>query len=117
VPRRRGLRPLLLAAVIRSTVTLAFAAERQVVRRTTMPDLNKATSLVTDEDTFLEFLQALRDDWSANARSWENVTFDTFLEAAVRWAEDSRHAPMLGPPSENPWRRCADILRAATLYE
>ena len=31
MPRRRGLRPRLLAAVVRSTATLAFAAERQVV--------------------------------------------------------------------------------------
>ena len=33
VPRRRGLRPRLLAAVVRSKATLAFAAERQVVMR------------------------------------------------------------------------------------
>ena len=35
MPRRRGLGPRLLAAVIRSNATLAFAAERQVVRQTT----------------------------------------------------------------------------------
>src|SRR6516162_6484541 len=34
MPRRRGLRPRLLAAVVRSKATLAFAAERQVVSRT-----------------------------------------------------------------------------------
>ena len=34
MPRRRGLRPRLLAAVIRSKATLAFAAERQVVIHT-----------------------------------------------------------------------------------
>jgi hypothetical protein len=34
MPRRRGLRPRLLAAVVRSKATLAFAAERQVVIRT-----------------------------------------------------------------------------------
>ena len=31
MPRRRGLRPRLLAAMVRSKATLAFAAERQVV--------------------------------------------------------------------------------------
>ena len=36
MPRRRGLRPRLLAAVIRSNATLAFAAERQVVGRTSV---------------------------------------------------------------------------------
>ena len=34
MPLRRGLRPRLLAAVVRSKVDLAFAAERQVVRPT-----------------------------------------------------------------------------------
>ena len=34
MPRRRGLRPRLLAAVLRSNATLAFAAERQVVGQT-----------------------------------------------------------------------------------
>jgi hypothetical protein len=34
MPRRRGLRPRLLAAVVRSNATLAFAAERQVVSQT-----------------------------------------------------------------------------------
>jgi hypothetical protein len=36
MPRRRGLRPRLLAAVVRSKATLAFAAERQVVGQTEM---------------------------------------------------------------------------------
>jgi hypothetical protein len=34
MPRRRGLRPRLLAAVVRSKATLAFAAERQIVGQT-----------------------------------------------------------------------------------
>jgi hypothetical protein len=34
MPRRRGLRPRLLAAVVRSNATLAFAAERQIVGQT-----------------------------------------------------------------------------------
>jgi len=33
MPRRRGLRPRLLAAVVRLNATSAFAAERQVVSR------------------------------------------------------------------------------------
>jgi hypothetical protein len=36
MPRSRGLRPRLLAAVVRSKATLAFAAERQVVRQSDM---------------------------------------------------------------------------------
>jgi len=34
MPRRRGLRPRLLAAVVRLNATSAFAAERQVVGQT-----------------------------------------------------------------------------------
>ena len=36
MPQRPGLRPRLLAAVVRSNATLAFAAERQVVGQTAM---------------------------------------------------------------------------------
>jgi hypothetical protein len=37
MPRRLGLRPRLLTAVIRLGATLAFAAERQVVGQTDLP--------------------------------------------------------------------------------
>jgi hypothetical protein len=37
MPRRRGVRPRLLAAVVRLNATLAFAAERQVVMPTEAP--------------------------------------------------------------------------------
>ncbi len=45
MPRRRGLRPRLLAAVIRSKAISAFAAERQVVRQTV--DSARMTSEMT----------------------------------------------------------------------
>ena len=82
-----------------------------------MKDLNEAAERATDEDAFLDFLKVLRADWLANGRAWENLTFETFFEAAISWAEDSRNAPMCGPPSQNPWRRCAEILRAGAFYE
>ncbi len=82
-----------------------------------MTELNEAIRQVCDEDTFLSFLRALRADWLANSTRWENPSFDAFFESAVSWAEDSRTAPQLGAPSSNPWRRCAEILRAGTRYE
>ena len=45
MPRRRGLRPRPLAAVLRLKATLAFAAERQVVRRTGVQQLFLKTTL------------------------------------------------------------------------
>jgi hypothetical protein len=47
-PRRRGLGPRLLAAVIRSNATSAFAAERQVVGQT--EGLFGTTRLVSAKD-------------------------------------------------------------------
>jgi hypothetical protein len=46
VPRRRVLRPRLLAAVLRSNATLAFAAERQVVGQTEMNVLARSLRAV-----------------------------------------------------------------------
>jgi hypothetical protein len=89
---------------------------------------------VHDEETFLRFLLALRDDREASiaqektspsspfgpdALGWENTTIERFFDAAVTWARaSSKGLPMAGyvPPS-NPWRRCADILHAAIGYE
>jgi hypothetical protein len=89
---------------------------------------------VHDEESFLQFLLALRDDREASiaqekvspsspfgpdARGWENTTIERFLDTAVRWARASQKGLPLAdyvPPS-NPWRRCADILYVAKSYE
>ena len=58
MPRRRGLRPRLLAAVVRSNATLAFAAERQVVSRTVYlppPILAKLREAIADLDDALDW--------------------------------------------------------------
>jgi hypothetical protein len=92
--------------------------------------LEQALETVSDEATFLRFVKALAADFEAEtheeatrgrtnrlgrgARGWENSAVDTFLEAAIAWAEDSRGTQ---PVSSNPWRRCADILYAGKGYE
>lgn len=89
---------------------------------------------VHDEETFLQFLIALRDDREASkaeeevspsspygpdARGWENTTIDRFFDAAVRWARASNKGLPLADYvlPLNPWRRCADILYVAKGYE
>ena len=87
---------------------------------------------VHDEETFLQFLLALRDDreasiaqegvtpsspFGADARGWENTTIERFLDTAVRWARDSANGNPFYKKPDNPWRRCADILYAAKGYE
>ena len=87
---------------------------------------------VQDEETFLQFLLALRDDREASiaqekvtpsspcgpdAGGWENTTIERFLNTAVRWARDSVNGNPFYKKPDNPWRRCADILFAAKSYE
>ena len=87
---------------------------------------------VRDEDTFLQFLLALRDDressialekknasspYSSDANGWENSTIERFFDTAVRWARDSVNGNPFYTRPDNPWRRCADILYAAKSYE
>lgn len=92
-------------------------------------DPNELAARVTDEASFLRFLKALRDDWresasqeehtpsspyGASANGWENPQLGPFLEAAIAWAEATAKS---GARSANAWRRCAEILLAAKMYE
>jgi hypothetical protein len=94
--------------------------------------LEDALEAVRDEETFLSFLLALRDDceesvaqeqvaasspYGPDARGWENTTIERFLDSAVRWARDSVNGNPFYDRPDNPWRRCADILFAAKSYE
>jgi hypothetical protein len=94
--------------------------------------LFQALESVYDEETFLQFLLALRDDREASvaqesaapslpygpdAGGWENTTIERFLDTAVRWARDSVNGNPFYKTPDNPWRRCADILFAAKGYE
>lgn len=95
-------------------------------------DLYQALLSVHDEETFLQFLLALRDDREASvaqeqatpssaygpdAGGWENTTIERFLDTAVRWGRDSVNGNPFYQRPDNPWRRCADILFAAKSYE
>ena len=95
-------------------------------------ELSHALLSVHDEETFLQFLLALRDDREASvaqeeaklsspygpdAGGWENTTIERFLDTAVRWARDSVNGNPFYQRPDNPWRRCADILFAAKGYE
>jgi len=87
---------------------------------------------VVDEDTFIEFLSALEADWNderekekvkpsakfgPGANGWENGTIGNFLEAAGRWAIDSKDGLEFYRKPSNTWRRAADILYMGKIYE
>jgi len=95
-------------------------------------ELGEAAEAVHDEESFLQFLLALRDDREASiaqekvtpsspygpeARDWENTTIERFFDTAVRWARDSVNGNPFYTRPDNPWRRCADILLAVKSYE
>ena len=94
--------------------------------------LSDALEAVQDEETFLQFLLALRDHREASveqekmtpsspyepdALGWENTTIERYFDTAVRWARDSVNGNSFYKRPENPWRRCADILHGAISYE
>lgn len=88
-------------------------------------DLDALLETVRDEKTFVDFLQALAADfdmdrtileatpeayaYSAGPLGWEHGTISDYLFAAAAWADPA--------PTDNPWRRCAEILLAGKVYE
>lgn len=79
--------------------------------------LNKQLEAVTDEVTFLAFVQALAADRRGNADHWENGSIEDFLDAASAWAEDSEFGAMQGLSSASPWRKFATFLYSGKIYE
>jgi hypothetical protein len=83
---------------------------------------------VHDRESFLAFVAALTADREASvaaeqlspsspygpdAGGWENITIESFLFAALRWAEDSAHLDWF----ELSWRGFAWFLIAGKGYE
>jgi len=106
-------------------------------------DLHKRLDAVHDKASFLEFIRALVDDrrveaeeeakdpsgpWGGSPNGWANATIDSFLDAAVAWAEPesgldsagSSVAPRRAPdwfPEDPSWQSFARFLYAGKIYE
>jgi hypothetical protein len=87
---------------------------------------------VADERSFLQFLEALATDWKDEQQKehtnpsspygpgpngWENDTIGEYLDAAVRWGEDSIGGLEFYENPTNSWKRAAQILYMGKLYE
>lgn len=93
-----------------------------------MTDLEDKLDRVTDRETFLEFVRALAADRAEMAKDeakypyggqpdgWESSTIESYLEAAVAWAVDSRDLPT-GLPSTPSWQAFATFLYCGKIYE
>lgn len=92
-------------------------------------DLRQLLEEVTDEASFLRFVQALSEDFEEDRAEaarrppaphapsplgWENGTIGAFLERGASWGEETQDREDL---STNPWHRCASILFAGKFYE
>jgi hypothetical protein len=82
-----------------------------------MTPLNEQLEGVTDEATFLAFVQALIVDRRGDAEHWENKSIEDFLEGASAWAEDSGFGSQQGLLLASPWRKFATFLFSGKIYE
>ena len=82
-----------------------------------MTQLHEQLEKVSDEATFLAFVQALIADRRGNAEHWENRTIEEFLEAASAWAEDSAFGTQQGLSLTSPRRKFAIFLHSGKIYE
>ncbi len=76
---------------------------------------------VTNRETFIKFIDLLRNDYLTNANSWKNKTLPDFLESLSAYAEDiqgyydnMKQDVNADQPS---WQTFADIFKGATIYE
>ena len=76
---------------------------------------------VTDRQTFIKFLDLLRQYYLSKPYSWENKTLPDFLEALSSYAEDiqgyyDNMNQEINADQPN-WQTFADIFKGATIYE
>jgi hypothetical protein len=89
-------------------------------------NLNNILENVKDEKTFLGFAKALLDDrrkedlfdsideCGRGKNGWENHTIESFLEAAIAWADDSNFS---NHKETNLWKKFALFLFMGKHYE
>jgi hypothetical protein len=95
-------------------------------------ELHELVEAVSDEKSFLAFVDALRKDRELAAaaekaslsgpygpaqRGWENTTIESFLEAAYAWAEDSDFGARQDLMEASPWKKFAVFLYCGKIYE
>ena len=78
------------------------------------------TSKISSKEELAEFVSLLMRDHAENGHEWENPDLPRYLEALQAWLEVSdRYYVNVkeDPASISPYRRIADALGAARIYE
>jgi len=77
--------------------------------------------IVNDRQSFIEFIDLLREDLVKNPEIWENKNLGDFLEALATYTQDiqgyydnTRQKINADQPS---WQIFADIFKGASIYE
>jgi hypothetical protein len=76
---------------------------------------------VTDRQTFIKFVELLRQDLLDNPEKWGNNRLDNFLEAIGSYTNDIQgyyDNKQQKVNADNPdWQTFADIFKGASIYE
>ena len=95
-------------------------------------DVHELLDRVEDRVTFFEFVRKLALDrkqaveleatnpssqYGPDAGGWENSTIDSYLEAALAWAEDTETGTTQGFSTTPSWKGFATFLYAGKIYE
>jgi hypothetical protein len=82
--------------------------------------LNKKIESIRTKHDFVQFIEALSEDFVKNPHEWENRDLPSFLEAMAAWMNDMegyyQHTGQ-NISTLSPWRLFADSLMAAKMYE
>jgi len=91
-------------------------------------NLSDELEKVRDRETFFDFVRALiedriekatgedRNSYGGQPGGWENTTIESYLDAALHWAQDSLNKPT-GMQTEPSWREFATFLYCGKIYE
>ncbi|WP_313578997.1 hypothetical protein [Chishuiella sp.] len=76
---------------------------------------------VTNRQSFIKFIELLRQDFLDNPNEWENKTIDNFLDAISSYSEDIQgyydNMKLNINADDANWSTFADILKGAKIYE
>ena len=76
---------------------------------------------VTNKQSFIEFIELLREDLLKNPGTWENNNLADFLEAMARYTQDIQgyydNTSQKISSDEPSWKVFADIFKGASIYE
>lgn len=90
--------------------------------------LHERLELVSDESTFIAFVEALADNrrsgkdgevdkFGRSENGWENHSIEDFLEAGLAWAQSSNFGSTQDLASASPWKKFAAFLYCGKIYE